>query len=40
MDIHFLRLPCQFLDIQVFDAMGQILKDEHMNLNFFRIDSN
>jgi hypothetical protein len=38
MDILFPRLPCQFLDVQVFDAMGQILKDEHMTLTLFRTD--
>lgn len=38
LDILFPRLPCQFLDVQVFDAMGQILKDEHMTLNLFRLD--
>lgn len=36
MNIYFPRLPCDFLDVDAYDAMGIIVKNDDKFLKFFR----
>lgn len=36
LNILFPRLPCEFLDVDAFDAMGSMVQDDSRFLNFFR----
>jgi hypothetical protein len=39
MNILFPKLPCEFLDVDAFDSMGQMVKDENKMFRLYRTDS-
>ncbi|CAK93028.1 unnamed protein product (macronuclear) [Paramecium tetraurelia] len=40
LDIKFIKAPCDFLEIDQQDAMGQSLSQQFMELKYYRLDSN